>query len=51
MAVTASRPVPLLPGRSTRYSQTGWSGGHQSWSSEEKKSLVPSGNGIVQPAA
>jgi len=43
MAVTASRPVSLLPGRSTRYSQTGCSGGHQSWFGEEKNPLYPPG--------
>jgi hypothetical protein len=37
MVVTASRPVLLLPERSTRYSQTGWSDGHQSWFGEQKK--------------
>jgi len=43
MAVTALRPVPLLPERSTRYSETGWSGGHQSWFGEEKNPLYPPG--------
>jgi len=43
MAVTASCSVPLLPGSNTRYAQTGWSGGHQSWFGEEKNPLYPPG--------